>query len=341
MSTQGSPLFGIAYNIKIYTPNQTIQISSDQYDVALRCVFEVEQTAYQKLWFCTLSIYNCNATTTQNILQGTRVVIEAGFKNGSYGVIWDGPVFQPQWERENVTDFKTTLHCLIGANELTRQIAIGTVNAFTAQDQIVRQIAARCGYPIPISQMAEPGSFKPTTSILPEPLFGTPRNLLDNIAENNNMQWWLGFDGLYMGNILTTPSVNDVITYTPSTGLLGTPQQIAGPSVSNSGTPGTVGSPIVTQGGIAFRVALDPRMKVTFPALSVKLDNTSIRTMLRNIGQLPTLLDRDGTYKVGRVRHVGDTRGNDWWTEVTGFVSGNAIATMNADTTQNADSSQS
>jgi hypothetical protein len=343
MSTAGTSLFGISYSIKIDTPDGSILVASDQFDVALRCVFEVQQTLLPALWFCTLSIYNLAPKTRERIMQGSRVVIEAGFKDGVHGVIWDGPVFQPQWERENVTDFKTTLHCIMGVNELVRQVAIGSVNAFTAQDDIVRQIAARCENPIPVAYLAPKTdsngkpNWKQATSVLPEPIFGNPRNLLDNIAENNNMQWFYGYDGIHMGNFLTMASTADVITYTPSTGLLGTPQQVKGPTISSPN-----GSTIATQGGITFRVPLDARMKVTMPPLSVRVDNASIRTMLRNIGEFPTILEKDGIYKVAGVRHVGDSRGNDWFTEITGYTtsSPDGIATMLSDSTMDANASQ-
>jgi hypothetical protein len=36
-------------------------------------------------------------------------------------------------------------------------------------------------------------------------------------------------------------------------------------------------------------------------------------------GELPTLLDQDGLYFVAAVVHTGDTRGNEWYTDITGF----------------------
>lgn len=38
-------------------------------------------------------------------------------------------------------------------------------------------------------------------------------------------------------------------------------------------------------------------------------------------GVLLPRLDRDGLYKIVRVVHVGDTRGNEWYSEITGINS--------------------
>ena len=49
----------------------------------------------------------------------------------------------------------------------------------------------------------------------------------------------------------------------------------------------------------------------------MRLDNTSIAQMKREIGQFPTILDKNSEYIVAGVRHIGDTRGNEWYTDVT------------------------
>jgi hypothetical protein len=43
------------------------------------------------------------------------------------------------------------------------------------------------------------------------------------------------------------------------------------------------------------------------------------------VGTNQSLLTQDGVYFVAGVTHVGDTRGNDWESRVTGFTSVNGF----------------
>ncbi len=342
MSTSPNFLFGRRWKIDIYSGGQQTTVSSDGDGEALRCVFNVEHIGYSAFWFATLEIYNAE-TATINVQQGDRVVISAGYQQ-NFAVIWDGPVFQPLWERENGTDFKTTLRCIFGLDKFTRNFVSANVGAFATQDQIIRIAAAQAMTKITVGSLPDASKFKGGTSPLPEILFGPPAKYFENIARdpNNKMQWWHGFDGLHVGSILSTEGQDVAITYTPQTGLIGTPQQIPGQSVSN-GQSGTVGTPMPTMGGITFNVQLDPRVEVLYPAMKVKIDNASIKAMLRQLGQLPSFLDESGTYNVAKVRHYGDTRGGEgspWCTEITGFLSTGDTAALLSGATSNADPAQ-
>jgi hypothetical protein len=50
----------------------------------------------------------------------------------------------------------------------------------------------------------------------------------------------------------------------------------------------------------------------------IKLDNSNIRQMKQQIGQIPVMLDQDGQYQAYKIVHEGDTRGQNWYTEITG-----------------------
>jgi hypothetical protein len=133
-------------------------------------------------------------------------------------------------------------------------------------------------------------------------LFGNPDKYLTKIANNNNMQWWFGLNGLNLGKSdedVPTQSVDFV--YTPNTGIIGVPQQ--------------------TQYGVDFRVLLDPRIRIQRPLPVVKIDNSTIRQQKLQIGEYLNILDQDGEYIVIAARHFGDTRGNEWYTDITGLTS--------------------
>ena len=70
-----------------------------------------------------------------------------------------------------------------------------------------------------------------------------------------------------------------------------------------------------------LRVLLDNRLRVKMPAQQIKIDNTVIRQNPLQPGTNSTILTQDGVYIVGGVRHIGDSRGHEWYSEITGLTS--------------------
>jgi len=273
---------------------------------ALRIVFTVEQIVFHNYWFAEIDIYNADQQTTENIIQqqatipqGMTAILQAGYVGGYYDLIWQGPVFQPLWERQNVIDYKITLRCILNFPSLMTKDSV-SVNWASGASQ----------YEIVLSMIKSLGLQEGTISqnLNKRPMsrggqtFGSPDKELDRIVRDNNMVWWIDMDKKVNvghpndGQVSTAPAV----VYTPATGLIGSPQQ--------------------TQYGVEFTVLLDPRLKVTMPMMSVALNNALIRQYQIQFGSYEFLpLDQDGIYIVGAVRHRGDSRGDQWYTDVTGF----------------------
>ena len=299
------PLYGRKYQLTLKLPdsqgNQTVlDISDSSFEPgALRITFDVTTVAWQTYWSADIVIYNLDEPTGTQILssQGMEVSLSAGYQNSGYGVIWDGYVMQALWDRENVVDFKITLHCMIGFDDLTRNF-INRTYAGISQQQLITRMAKDCFRPIGVQSI----STKLDAQVLPrgKTVFGNPKKYIDWVAADNNMMSWLTSKGLNM----TTPAAalpgGTATVYTPATGLIGTPEQ--------------------TDQGVMFRVLLDSSIQIKNPLMQVKIDNTIIRQQKRNIGELPHFLDSDGQYIVTMARYVGDSRGNDWYTEVTGVT---------------------
>jgi hypothetical protein len=69
-----------------------------------------------------------------------------------------------------------------------------------------------------------------------------------------------------------------------------------------------------------FTVLLDPRLKVQLPPLVVQLTRTLISQLTVQPGQaVVSPMSANLDFFVAQVRHIGDSRGNDWYTEVTGY----------------------
>lgn len=314
------PLFLRKYNVDVLVPqadgsNKVLTVASDQFEVPLKVTFDIYQPAFQSYWCAEIVIYNLDQQTTQEFLsvgmQNLQVVVSAGYKQGSYGVIWSGPVFQPLFDRENVTDFKITLNCILGLWANTRNSINLTVAANLRQTDVVMAIANSAFSKIPVVALSSNISDKK----LPrgKTMFGNPGTYFSQIATDNGLTWWLSQKGLTMKglndpDIPTTPS----LTYSPP---VTSNQQSGAQSSSTNGV--IIGTPQQTQYGVSFRVLLDPRLQV-FSV--VKIDNSQIRLIKKQVGELPYLLDQDGIYVVGAVRFTGDTRGNDWYADIDGYT---------------------
>jgi hypothetical protein len=333
-TASGNPLFGRKYNLQIKSNpdssgNQTVLTVTDSAfePEALRITFDVVTMGRQVPWYAEICIYNLNEQTANYILtqgtnsaippaaapnaaaqavpiqQGMEVILSAGYLNGKYGVIWDGFILQPLWERENQVDFKLTLHCMNWLGIVARNNVLPQAYAAgSTQLQIVQSIMQNSFHPV------QQGTISPnlSTKALPrgKVVFGSINKYIGEIARDNNLQWWLDKKGLMNlnspGGPTLTLSTDPPVVFTPTTGIVDTPAQ--------------------TQEGIYMRLLLDPTVEVKLPYMTVKVDNSQIRQLLRQAGEYPSFLAQDNTYVVMGARYLGDTRGQDWYVDVTGYL---------------------
>jgi hypothetical protein len=329
----GNPLFQRYYRLDIKMPNggDVITVTDSAWEPeALRITFDVVTAAYplhSLPWTAQICIYNPNEQFSNQLLtqgknaavpapaaanssaqslpvqQGMEVVLSAGYVNGKQGVIWDGYVLQPMFERENQTDFKVTLNCLNWLGLFSRNdVTLPVYQQAVAQSQVVADICAKSFHPIAIAPGGIPTSLSTRMLAPGKAVSGNPVKYLGDIARDNNMGMWLDNKGLLnMTNIADdlAQSSAPAQVYTPQTGIIGTPRQ--------------------TQNGVDFTLLLDPTVEVKKPLMTVKIDNSSIQQLLYQVGTLPGLLAQDGTYVVLGARYRGDTRGTPWYTEVIGW----------------------
>lgn len=339
MSTAPVPLFGRKYKVDVLVPNgdgtnTVITVSSDTFEPeALRVTFDIYQVAFQERWFAEVCIYNLDQATTNQLLSGNaqdlKVVVAAGYSTGTlgaYATIWNGSVFQALFTREETTDYKMTLICTTGLTELTRNLINKTFAAGITQAQLVQQIADSAFNPIPVGKNGISSSLPATKSSRPITVFGNPATYFNNIARANQMQWWMGTDGMAMKSLNDDAPASPSLVYAPPI-MPGV--NTAGAPVSSPPVDGViVGTPEQTQFGVSFRVLLDPRLQIKSDAWTViKIDNSLIRFAKKQIGDtVLNVLDQDGVYAVGGVRFTGDNRGNEWYATVDGYTTYQAKA---------------
>ena len=267
-------------------------------EVDLRIQFEIQTAIMQTPWYSDITIWNLNALTEQQILTSAdKVIMKAGYEDAAYyGKIFEGNVFQSLFDRENVTDFKTTLHCIDGLGIMDSNIVNFTTMAGYDQRTLIAQMSRQARTPINMGTITD--SLKPQKMPRGKVLFGDHKKYLRDIAQDNGASHWYGNGNLNMGNINDTYQ-SEALVLTPDSGLIGTPQQI--------------------ENGVYFRVLLNPNLKIIQPMMVVKLDMSVIRQMKVYQNQLIGPLDEDGEYKIVSVKHVGDTRGDEWYTDCIGI----------------------
>lgn len=269
----------------------------------LKCAFRIEKSLKVPN-YSEVSIWNTSDLIEEAIIErGMRVVVEAGYDNGPYGVILDTSVSQPLWDKRDGVDYVITLHCIDGYDVLMQNFVNKTVRIPQDGVDMVRDMAksARNAFSV--------GRVSPTASTAKLPrgkvFFGEPKDYLRAFARESGQEILIEGDEVSMGRPSDQSSVTDAVVLSPATGLVGTPQQAR------------ISMPQYVSAGIMLRCLLNPRIKVQMPLQLIKIDNAVIRQEKMRQGSQILKFDRDGLYKVIAVTYVGDTRGNDWYCDIT------------------------
>ena len=336
MSVSSIPLFGQAWELVVTyalggNQPQDETITSNSWEPgALRMTFEVVQsTLSSPYWFADIKIYNLNDTSIQNIMNGaTWVTLKAGFQTspGLYSAIWSGPVFQATRTREAVVDDIITLHCVATPNATYAIVNLAT-GPGTTQATLFNRMAAAVGLSISYGQQAST-ALASVSYPRGRGTFGKPMKYMAQIADSHFMSAWHDGQQAYV-DAVQNPATVPALIYEPVPGP-GASTQVTQPAAGV--TQSIIGTPQQIPQGVMFTVLLDSRLTVQLPPLLVQLQNTIINQLTTSPAPNSSLgapiLPGSLTFLVSQVRHTGDTRGNDWQTEVTGYSTAYATSVL-------------
>lgn len=278
-------LFGRRYRI-IVSLN-----TGEAFDVSdLRCTFSITKSYQRKQQQAIISIYNLNPNSENAmILEGNRVIIEAGYVGEQYGVIYSGTIIQPYRSKENGTDYKLTLICRDSDQYLTYGLVNGVLRSKASMRQAVDMCATKATYPTQVGNVLNSQMTYPRGKVM----FGKSSEYIEQIARSDNAIYYQS-DGKV--NIISAVPLNEDEAYDigPETGLIGTPSQ--------------------NNNGITCKTLLNPN--ITLYSM-IHVDNTKISQAQYSSGDYIRQLDSQGLYKVIQIKYDGDTRGNSWYTELT------------------------
>lgn len=298
----------------------------------LECKFEVHKKRGQGGCYAICNIYNLTAESeTKLINEGDRLIIEAGYNgitgqnelhdlNGNiwkgaptmkneeqtdeatatvqtpparYGKIFDGKITWSSRKKESNVDYVLTIMAIDGDDCLNLNYISKTVNRGLNQRQILNTVCTGAEIQTPTNTV--------TTGLSDQQLprgkvfFGNPKNYIKDVCRGNAASYYIE-DGQINVYKLTDIPPGEALTVSPSSGLIGMPTQ--------------------TQYGLNFRMLLNPSVKLQ---TMIKLENTEVNEASAQPGQQQTPLDDEWIYQAIEVTHTGDTRGNDWYTDVVGI----------------------
>lgn len=257
---------------------------------------------------CEIRVYNLSKETVAKVRgEYSKVVVQAGYGD-NYGVVFEGTIRQYRAGRENATD--TYLDILAADGDLPYNFAtIGKTLAagWTQQQAITEAIKA-------MSEKGAQAGYVDAQGLLggtiPNPrgkvMFGMPKVLLRVACETTGASWDIS---------------NGRVNVTPLKGYL------PGQAVVLNALTGLVGLPEQTNEGINARCLLNPRLVV---GGLVQIDNASVNQTINKDPnaapgpafdkyagvQLLANVSFDGFYRVFVAEHQGDTRGQDWYSNL-------------------------
>ena len=329
------PLFGRAYELTAYSEQGQEIITSDAWEPeALRMTFDIlETTLPSPYWYADIIVYNFNKPEAYNLISSAyRVTLKAGYQTGANkaNIIWDGPVFQVLFDRQNVVDQTFTFHCVATIPELSQNIINFSQNKLSTQAQVLSRMVSQIGVNVDKSPMANK-LLSAKQYVRGKTLFGSLPDYLSQLGDDQFLTHYMDGVKAYLSEI--APSGNAL----PPVALIYSPPDPPG-YVTSLGSPSSVNKTIIgvprqTQFGATFQVLLDPRVKVTAPPMLIHIDNTVISQMKQMIGQYIAPLDTKLNFFAAQIRHHGDTRGNDWYTQIDGFNPQYAIGLLGGNTT--------
>jgi len=276
----------------------TVAGGGDSVDLSqLRIRFQVTQHNLQSPNAADITITNLSDQTVKRIKgEGTEVTLEAGYEENP-GLIFKGQIIQKRSGRENPVDTYLNIIAQGGDQAYNHAVVSKTLAAgHTYRDQVMTAYEALEPFGITLGKIADLGDKKmPRARVM----FGMARDILRTIAISTGTSWSI------QNNELTVTKNNE-----PKEG---------GAIVLNSRT-GLIGLPIQSIDGILVTCLLNPQIG---PGSLIQINQASVQeaklsadyTAVVNNAMIPSTAD-DGFYKCLVVNHIGDTRGDPWYTQI-------------------------
>lgn len=280
-----------------------------------RVAFRVTQAAVGRPCTAEISVYNVsddtanqiNAPTNERIVtngnnaEHISVIIEAGYQE-HHSVIFNGDLWWKSMSRLSETDTCLRLIAATGKRAHKYSIVDSSLPAGSSQSDVFRTIAQSMK-DYGVESYADTSGLMSTKLPRGKVMYGMARDAMQSFADTNNLDW--GYTNKGLTAFQKSPrrgQGNKIVILSPSTGLLDRPN--------------------ATQSGIEARTLLNPDLEF---GNYVQIDQSLIQTpdysteykaVQENYAARGKVIAGDGFYQIRSRQHVGDTRGEDWYTDI-------------------------
>ena len=262
----------------------------------MQFTFDVQASTLETPKTAYIRVYNLKSDTARKVTEeGETVILSAGY-DGNFNTIFQGQITQARIGRENGTD--TYLDITAADGDQIYNFAVVNFSVAAGSDTIgrLRMLATAAGMDEGTIQAPENGPKLARGAVY----FGMAREHLRQECATIGANWSIN-DGKLDVIAEDGYKEGEIPVITSATGMIGVPEQ--------NGL------------GISFKCLLNPHLKQNE---RVQIDNSLIRQfgyttsnleIAKQLKSVPTLTT-NGIYKILYVNHYGDTRGNDWYSDV-------------------------
>lgn len=269
--------------------------------------FVVHHGTYTYPHTADIRIYNLSSGTQARIgKEFSKIQLLAGYI-GNYGVIFQGAIKQVRVGRESATDGYTDIFAADG----DKLHNFGTVNhtlpAGYSQEQVWSTIATAAAPYGPTAPLID----KPTNNHSPrgKVMYGQLRDYMRDWSDTNQQLVTVD-NGILTAMPLLAFKPGDVVVINEQTGMVGFPEQTEqGITVSCLLNPAIMWGTRLQLNNDEITQNLVGNLEAIKRAGSSPLPNSGLPTVFPD-------LSADGFYKALSVDHVGETRGNSWYTQI-------------------------
>ncbi len=288
-------LFGRKYRVIVSDINGIgIDVST------LRCTFQIEKSLSETPNYAEIVLYNLSAQTENSIIkEGAKVILEAGYQNPQYGLIFSGDIVQPLRGKEDNTTYTLTLVSQDGDLFYNKGIINASFRAGQTPRDILENMTKQSSNALELGQLSN--NLTPTALPRGKALFGLTRDYFRQIAKSEQAAFYINNNKIDFVKAMDLPT-NEIIKLNGKSGLIGMPEQ--------------------TEEGIQATCLLNPLLDLN---KMVAIDLSSIQRQKADRNNELKNIEGSGVFKIIKIVHKGDIRGDEWYTEFTAVAQTGAV----------------
>lgn len=235
----------------------------------------------------TIQIYNLSPATQNFILsEAKRIIIEAGYENSEqYGLIFDGDIVKAIRRAAQSIDKVTEVIAQDGDMFLNSGFISVSYSAGQTTQSVLTQMQGIADDEMTMGNVSS--DLKGTKLARGKAMFGQPKDYATMLAKSEGALFYVNDRKI---NLVKPGDLPDgqIVDLSPSSGLIGTPEQ--------------------NDSSVSGKCLLNPLLNVN------KLIHIS-NEFVQETNEIGKATLSSGVYKIIKLKHTGDTLGNDWYTE--------------------------